>query len=97
MVNTVIVDFQNHTNHGYHCVVKVVIVVLPKVERPFFGLSAKMTNFCGTFDCIYVDTRINHIMMEIINFADRPSLVSRYMRELRDVNIGTTRCASVPT
>ena len=26
-------------------------------------------------------------MMEIINFADRPSLVSRYMRELRDVNI----------
>ena len=25
--------------------------------------------------------------MEIINFADRPSLVSRYMRELRDVNI----------
>ncbi len=45
VVNMVIVDFQNHTNHGYHCVVKVVIVVLPKVERPFFGLSAKMTNF----------------------------------------------------
>lgn len=44
----VIVDFKNHTNHGYHCVVKVVIVVLSvvivvltKVERPFFGLSAK--------------------------------------------------------
>ncbi len=47
-VNMVIVDFKNHTNHRYHCVVKVVIVVLsvvimvlPKVERPFFGLSAK--------------------------------------------------------
>ena len=27
--------------------------------------------------------------MEIINFADTPSLVSRYMLELRDVNIQT--------
>ena len=37
----VIVDFKNHTNHGYHCVVKVVIVVLPKVERPFWLVGKK--------------------------------------------------------
>ncbi len=25
--------------------------------------------------------------MEVINFADQPSVMSRYMRELRDINI----------